>query len=235
MNDFNLEELVEAVSSDLKKMKFTYCGHESQLWFNSPQLNNTPNSLVLTGNCLPAHLLVKKYISNNFSWGKNAIVVIGKETPLSDVQKTNKEQGTINRIFPIFYQNYELFSSLLDDFHVWVDVNDENAPLSRIDITAFPGHLACIELPDKKYYPVITSQVEVVLFYQQYQFFIGRSSLTTSQIMTSGINFFDWKTELDIVNQEQEATANKTGYSKKTKKSFKRTINSWLLLLRHLF
>ncbi|NOI73858.1 hypothetical protein [Vibrio owensii] len=169
-----LEQLTDYVCQEIPKMTYVnQSGLDEHLWYKPKELDTKEG--ILTSNCLPAHFLAKDYLKRHYSWANNASVVIGTGTGLA--------LGDVDCEY----------TELLRHFHVWVEINNPNAPLSKVDITSSPGKLN----PPIPYCPIIHGQVEAVKFFQDYLIHtIKKPPKVVFKIMDDGKGFFNWGVEL---------------------------------------
>ncbi|TOH58842.1 hypothetical protein CGI77_09580 [Vibrio parahaemolyticus] len=112
-------------------------------------------------NCLPIHLILRKYVTDNYAWIKHAYIVIGVEdgTLADDIRKEidNPDISCPERGRLAYFH-------LKDVYHVWLNVHDVNGCEFILDITSSPGKF----VHHKKYDPVLLSKSSKSAFFLKY-------------------------------------------------------------------
>ncbi|CCN40175.1 hypothetical protein VIBNIFTn2_120157 [Vibrio nigripulchritudo FTn2] len=112
-------------------------------------------------NCLPIHLILRKYVTDNYAWIKHAYIVIGVEGGTLD-DDIRKEIDKPDLSCP--ERGRLAYSYLKDVYHVWLNVHDVNGCEFILDITSSPG----IFVLNKKYDPVLLSKSSKSAFFLEY-------------------------------------------------------------------
>ncbi|GLQ71042.1 hypothetical protein [Vibrio penaeicida] len=112
-------------------------------------------------NCLPIHLILRKYVTDNYAWIKHAFIVIGVEggtlakdirEKIDDPDLSCQEKGRLAYYY------------LKDVFHVWLNVHHINGHEFILDITSSPGQF----VHHKKYDEVLLSKSSKSAFFLEY-------------------------------------------------------------------
>ncbi|HDM8156709.1 TPA: hypothetical protein P0E35_005152 [Vibrio harveyi] len=114
-------------------------------------------SKVLSGNCLPVHIILRKYLLDNYSWIKSAHIEIGVTETL-EKPLFKKDRASIKKLY-LQNKNTNLgkltYFYFKDKFHVWVKIYHTNGSVHILDMTSFPEDPFTSEMI---YSPILTSR-----------------------------------------------------------------------------
>ncbi|WP_041942510.1 hypothetical protein [Vibrio furnissii] len=144
INKHLLHELSNWTATNILRQRF-YCFYRGSY----PNIEDA-----LAGNCLPAHMILRKYLAENYPWVKYAYIEIGLtenlENSITQEAKENLEKSNLS----CTCRGKLTYDYLKYKFHVWLRVHHINGKSFILDLTSFPGNYVSKII----YVPVIKSK-----------------------------------------------------------------------------